>query len=125
MRFPRVTTDGPVFVIEKLVVGHVRVVDALALLLPALLSGVCDVTVAVFWTVIGLQLPVKGDVKLSTIVFWSFAGMFPRLQFTTLSLPRLHVTGPVFDWNVSPEGTGSRSVAPVAVAGPLFLTVIV
>jgi len=106
---------GPTFVMVRSACVPTFVV-ALALLFVLFGSDSVPDTVAVFVT-----LPLKfADVPYVDVIV---------IDCPAASVPRLHgyaeVQAPLFETNVRFAGVGSLTVTPVAVDGPLFLTVTV
>ena len=95
------------------------VVDAVLLLLPVLGSVTPLVTLAVL-----LMVPVTVGVTIIVTFAETPLPNVPRLQVTVLVPLQLPWLG-VADTNVTPAGKVSVTVTPVALFGPLFVTVIV
>ncbi len=97
-------------------------VDLLAELLLGFKSSSRPVTVALL-----VIVPVVPALTLTTIVTVA-AAPFARVPSEAVTTPLLWVTVPcelLADWNVTPAGSGSVAVTPVAVVPVEFVTVSV
>jgi len=107
--------DGPVFVIERSAFG-VIVVVTVAVLFALFVSGGVELTVAVFVTG---AVVVALTVYVALIVAPAPGARVPMLHGNDVQ--NVLLTGPA----VVPMGVGSFTCTPVAVEGPLLITLIV